>query len=220
MHRTRIKICSICRPEDARLAADAGADAIGLIFHPPSKRNVTPAQAREIVRALPPFVTPVGIFVDATPQHIREVARHAGVTHLQLHGAEPEETIAALADFTLVKAVKVHADTFRADLERWDAIAARHPQLRGLVLETATAESGGTGIPNDWPTIRRVLADRRPHLAIIAAGGLTPDNVGAVIRDIRPHAVDVSSGVEEAVRVKSAIKVTRFIDAVRTADAG
>jgi phosphoribosylanthranilate isomerase len=216
--RTRVKICSICRVDDARLAADAGADAIGLILHPPAKRYVPPDLARDIVRALPPFVTPVGVFVDAPAAHMRELARHIGLTHLQLHGSEPEDLIASLPDFTLVKAVKVYPATFPADLARWDAVATRHPQLRAVLLETPTQEAGGTGVENDWRTIRAAIQHHPPRLSIIAAGGLRPDTVAAVVQSLRPHAVDVSSGVEESVGKKSPQKVRDFVDAVAHAN--
>jgi phosphoribosylanthranilate isomerase len=218
--RTRIKICSICRPADARLAAGAGADAVGMILHPPSKRNVEIDAARTIVQTLPPFVTPVGVFVDAGADRVREVARAIGLRHVQLHGQESEADIAALPEFAVVKAVKVAGHAFRQELARWEDIATRHPNLLGIVLETAgTDHAGGTGVANDWTLIADVLASHHGRLSVIAAGGLKPDTVADVVRRLRPFAVDVSSGVEESLGQKSAEKVAAFVAAVRAADA-
>lgn len=219
VRRTRVKICSICRPEDARLAADAGADAIGMIFHPPSKRNVGVDAAREIVHALPPFVTPVGVFVDAGVGRVGEVARAVGLRHIQLHGDEDESQIAELGEFAVVKAVKVEGAAFRNELVRWESIASRRPNLRGIVLETGgTGQAGGAGVANDWALIADVLGTARTTLSIIAAGGLRPETVADVVRRVRPYGVDVSSGVEHVVREKSAEKVAAFVRAVHAAD--
>lgn len=190
-----------------------------MIFHPPSKRNVAVDVAQEIVHALPPFVTPVGVFVDARVEWVREVARAVGLRHIQLHGDEGEGEIAELREFAVVKAVKVEGPRFRDELARWEDIGRRHPNLRGIVLETGgTGQAGGTGVANNWALIADVLASARTTLAIIAAGGLRPESVGDVVRRIRPHAVDVSSGVEQGVGQKSAEKVAAFVAAVRTAD--
>ena len=221
MHRTRVKICGIGHVEDALAAARAGADAIGLVFHPAASRNVSPQRAGEILSALPPFVTPVGLFVDADPTKVRETARALGLRHLQLHGHESPELVAELRDFTIIKALRVDAATFGSELESWrKAIAAlRLVHLQGFVLESAGA-AGGTGKPNDWETIRRHRQRGDfvglPHL--IAAGGLTPDSVAAVVRDLRPWAVDVSSGVESAPGRKSPEMIEAFIRAVRCAE--
>lgn len=205
--------------EDALLAARAGADAIGLIFHPPAKRNVSIERAEEIVRVLPPFITPVGLFVDASLERIREVALRVGLRHVQLHGNEPAEMVAKLREFTVLKAVRVKAETFGAELESWrgQIRKLRLEHLQGLVLETA-GSSGGSGVANDWQTVNRHRQRGDliglPHL--IAAGGLTPDTVAQVVRDLHPWAVDVSSGVEEQLGRKSAQKVEAFVQAVRS----
>lgn len=223
MGRTRIKICGVCRPGDALSAAEAGADAIGLVFHPPARRNVTVEQARAILTALPPFVTPVGLFVDAATESIRQVTGTLGLRHVQLHGDEPPAQVAELAPLTVIKAVPVDRETFPQALARWrDAIhSLRLTNLRGLVLETAhTGKPGGTGIANDWEAVRvAIRAGQFEGLpTVIAAGGLRPETVGAVVRDLRPWAVDVSSGVEEALREKSREKVEAFVRAVREAE--
>jgi len=222
--RTRIKICGITRPEDAVAAADAGADAIGLVFHSPAPRYVTMDRARQILSVLPPFVTPVGLFVDAAAEHVREVAANLGLRHVQLHGQESPERVAALDPLVVIKAIRVERGAFADTIARWKAAlrSRRLNNLSGLVLETAgTAQAGGTGIANDWATVRRHRAagDFVGLPAIIAAGGLTPDTVAAVVRDVRPWAVDVSSGVEDAPGRKSVVRVRAFVAAGRSADA-
>lgn len=220
--RTRIKICGIGRPEDAAAAAAAGADAIGLVFHPPAPRCVTVDRAREILAALPAFVTPVGVFVDAPIETVRQTASALGVRYVQLNGHEPPEVVVALAPLVVIKAVRVDAD-FGATLAAWrDAVRSlRLTNLKGLVLETAgTGRAGGTGVANDWETVRRHRAagDFDGVPPVIAAGGLTPETVAAVVRDVRPWAVDVSSGVEDVPGRKSVDRIHAFVGAVREAD--
>ncbi len=224
MSRTRIKICGVTRVEDAVDAAAAGADAIGLVFHPPASRNISLDTARAILAALPPFVTPVGLFVDAASQHIREVCAALSLRHVQLHGHETPAQVKDLAPLRIIKAVRVSPDTFADELNGWrEAIGVHHlSNLTGLVLETSgTKQAGGTGIPNDWTTIQRHLGGNqwRDLPPIIAAGGLTPETVEQVVRMIRPFAVDVSSGVESMPGHKSGEKIEAFIRAVGRADA-
>jgi phosphoribosylanthranilate isomerase len=220
--RTRIKVCGVCRPEDA--AAAAGADAIGLVFHPSAPRCVSLDRAGEILAALPAFVTPVGVFVDATADQVRQTARALGLRHVQLNGSESAEVVGQLQDFAVVKAVRVERERFSEMLTAWRAAvkSLRLTNLKGLVLETAgTGRPGGTGVANNWETIRRSRDagnfDGLPP--IIAAGGLTPQTVGAVVRDVRPWAVDVSTGVEDKPGRKSAAKIAAFVESVRLADA-
>ena len=225
MNRTRIKICGVTRPEDAIAAARAGADAIGMAFYEPAPRYVSPERARQILAALPPFVTPVGVFVDASADHVTKVATGLGLRHVQLNGDESPGEVARLRRFAVVKAVRVDRNTFRATLDRWRAAVRdlKLSHLRGLVLEPAhTGQPGGTGVPNDWET---VLAEQRAGgfdglPPLIAAGGLRPETVADVVRGLRPWAVDVSSGVEEVRGIKSAAKLDAFVAAVRDADAG
>ena len=223
IQRTRIKICGVCRPEDAALAASHGADAIGMVFHPPSPRNVSVARAREILAALPPFVTPVGLFVDAPTETILHTADELGLRHIQLHGHETPDHVKALLPLTVIKAVRVERDLFAQTLDGWRKAIRETPlpNLAGFVLETPnTAAPGGTGVPNDWSTI--LAAQQAGAFAnlppIIAAGGLDPQSVGEIVRTVRPYAVDVSSGIEETRGVKSAARVRAFVDAVRAAD--
>lgn len=222
--RTRIKICGIRRPEDALAAARAGADAIGLIFHPAAPRNISVEQAEEILAVLPAFVTPVGVFVDAALPLLQQTAERLGLRHVQLSGDEPTGYVAELRELAVTKAVRVDRAQFGPTLAMW-----RHAvpglgltNLKGLVLETpGTRQPGGTGVANDWRTV--VEYERRGEFfnlpPLIAAGGLTPQTVESVVRDIRPWAVDVSSGVEESRGIKSPEKIAAFVDAVRRADA-
>ncbi|HEV8290812.1 MAG TPA: phosphoribosylanthranilate isomerase [Tepidisphaeraceae bacterium] len=223
MCRTRIKICGITRADDAKAAVAAGADAVGMIFHPPSPRNISIDRAREIVRALSPFVTAVGVFVDALTSRVMEVAAELSLSTVQLNGQEPVERIAQLRKQKLkvIKAVKVDAN-FEKELERWrGAMSLVGDMLAGLVLETGgTQQPGGTGVANDWERIKK-LHDKGAFNGLpplIAAGGLDAKNVKDVVRSLRPWAVDVSSGVESSLGHKSVGMIEDFVIAVRGAD--
>ena len=222
--RTRIKICGVRRPEDASAAARAGADAIGLVFHPPAPRNVSVEQARPILSALPAFVTPVALFVDADPAFVRHVVGELHLRHVQLHGHESPHYVSQFPQLAVIKALRVDPAGFSAALRLWrEAGRAGIPQLKGIVLETpGTAQPGGTGVPNDWSAVREHQArgEFEGLPPVIAAGGLTPETVGPVVRGLRPFAVDVSSGVEEARGVKSPARIDAFVAAVRAADLG
>ena len=223
MARTRIKICGVRRPEDALAAARAGADAIGLVFHAAAPRNISVEQARQILDVLPAFVTPVGVFANPDREFLRDVVGRLHLRHVQLNGEEAPEYVADLKQLAVIKAVRVDA-RFAQALDKWRE-ATRTPgltNLKGLVLETAgTGQAGGSGVANDWAAVRRHQSagafDRLPP--VIAAGGLTPQTVETVVRDVRPWAVDVSSGVEESLGKKSPEKIAAFVDAVRRADA-
>jgi len=222
MHRTRIKICGIMRPEDAAAAAAAGADAIGMAFYAKAARNISIERAKEIFSILPPFVSAVGIFVDAEARYILDVANTLGLRHVQLNGHESPERVIELRGLHAIKAVRVD-ERLSDTLATWRRATAEMnlANLRGIVLETGnTREAGGTGVPNDWSAIQRHrdagAFEALPQL--IAAGGLTPETVGDVVRSIRPWAVDVSSGVEISKGVKSVEKIQAFVRAVREAD--
>jgi phosphoribosylanthranilate isomerase len=206
------------------LAVRAGADAIGLVFHPPAPRSIPLERGREIMRALPPFVTPVGMFVDAAPEAVLESAWAIGMRHVQLNGHELPEQVRALAPLVVIKAIRVARQEFAQTLATWRAAITRLQiaNLAGFVLETAnTGQAGGTGVANDWEAVREARAaglfEGLPP--IIAAGGLRPENVAEVVRSIRPYAVDVSSGVEASLGVKSPEKIAAFAQAVRDVDA-
>jgi phosphoribosylanthranilate isomerase len=195
----RVKICGITRSEDGLAAAAAGADAIGLVFAE-SPRRVTPAQAQAIVRALPPFIKVVGLFVDAADAEIKEVLRQVPLDLIQFHGREsPEQCRAAGRPF--IKAIAMQAGKDIA------VEAARYAEAAGLLFDAYhPVLAGGSGETFDWARVPRDLPQ-----PVILAGGLTPENVAAAVRAVRPYAVDVSSGVEVNKGIKSAEKIVAFI---------
>ena len=209
MRRTRVKICGITRPEDASAAAQAGADAIGLMFYEPSPRYVTPARARAVCAALPPLVSVVGVFVNPQPSEIETVVEGLPVDLLQFHGEEPPELCAGTGK-PYVKAVRVRS---RDDIVN---AAARYTDARALLLDAHhDALWGGTGSRFAWSAVPDDVG--RP---IVLAGGLTPANVAGAIRLVRPFAVDVSGGVESAPGEKDAESIERFMKEVASAEAG
>ena len=206
---TRIKICGVTNADDAWLAAELGADAIGLVFAD-SPRRIEPLQARAIVAALPPFVTPVGVFVNTPRDTLLRAVAESGVRAVQLHG---DETPDALADLP-VPAVKAFRVRSAADLEP----IAQYGRTAAVLLDARVdGQFGGTGQTFDWALAREAQRFGKP---VIVSGGLTPENVGAAIRAARPFAVDVSSGVEITPRRKDPGKLRAFFAAVRAADAG
>ncbi len=205
--RTRIKICGFTRPDDARQAAALGVDAIGLVFYAPSPRAVDIAAAQAIVAALPPFVSSVGLFVDASADRVREVLAQVPLDLLQFHGDESPDHCAQFGRPWL-KAIRMREGI---DLPRE---AERYRGAAGLLLDTYhPGTPGGTGESFAWSRVPRDLA-----LPIVLAGGLTPDNVGEAIAAVRPWAVDLSGGVESAKGIKDAAKMAELVAAVRQAD--
>ncbi len=204
---TRVKICGITRIEDALAAAAAGADAIGLVFYERSPRHVDLVQARAIVRALPPFVGSVALFVDPAPEAVRAVLDGVRPDLLQFHGDEPPPFCRGFG-VPWLKAARVRPGV---DLLQY---AALYADACGLLLD-AWHESahGGTGERFDWS-----LIPRRLPLPVILAGGLGPGNVAEAVRAVRPWAVDVSSGVEQARGIKDAARIQAFMKEVRNAD--
>ena len=208
MANVRVKICGITRVEDALAAAAAGADAIGLVFYARSPRAVSAAQARQIVAALPPFVTSVGLFVDASPCEIEETLDAVPLDLLQFHG---DETPAQCARYRrpYIKALRMREDLDLAAIARDYAGAG----ARGLLLDTYVAGvPGGTGQAFDWTRVPRDLS-----LPLIVAGGLDAANVATAIAASRAYGVDVSGGVEQAKGIKDAAEIVRFVAAVRGA---
>jgi len=202
--RTRIKICGITRVQDARAAAELGADAIGLVFYEPSPRCVTVEQACAIIAALPPFVTVVGLFVDPTRDRVASVLRQCTLNVLQFHGDETPDFCSAFG-LPYIKAARVRPN---ADLVQ---SLSPYTGAQGWLLDAYHDRLyGGTGVPFDWKLIPRGLA--RP---VILSGGLTQENVGAAVRQVRPWAVDVSSGVEAEKGIKNAAKIAAFITGVK-----
>lgn len=201
--RTRVKICGITRVEDALAAIELGADAIGLVFYESSPRHVQLHQAAKIVAALPPFVSVVGLFVDATAEQIREVLTHVRLDVLQFHGDESAEFCRQF-NTPYLKAVRVRPET---NLVQY---ATDYADARALLLDAfAEGIPGGTGHSFDWSLIPKGLT--RP---IILAGGLNAGNVTEAIRQVRPYAVDVSGGVEREKGIKDADKIAAFIRGV------
>lgn len=206
--RTRIKICGITRVQDAQAAVELGADAVGLVFYAPSPRSVGAEQAREIIAAIPPFVTVVGLFVDPRRDLVESVLRQCPLSLLQFHGDE-EPGFCAAFGLPYIKAARVKAD---ADLIQY---LSPYASAQGWLLDAYHDRLyGGTGASFDWKLIPRGLA--RP---VILSGGLTPENVGAAVRQVRPWAVDVSSGVEAAKGIKDAAKIAAFITGVKNESA-
>ncbi|MCD6404292.1 MAG: phosphoribosylanthranilate isomerase [Planctomycetes bacterium] len=203
--RVRAKICGIMRVEDALAAVQAGADAVGFVFAE-SPRRVTPEEASRIVSILPPFVCPVGVFVDAASGEVQRTAREVGLHCVQLAGGESPEYIGKLAGLTVIKTIHVAGSE---DVER----AARYEDA-WILLDTASAKAaGGTGEVFPWRYAAGLAAARQ----VILAGGLGPCNVAQAIDEVRPWGVDVSSGVETSPGIKDAGKIRDFIAAVRSA---
>ncbi len=206
MSRTRIKICGLTRSEDVLAAVNAGADAIGLVFYPPSPRYVSIEQAQRLAQDVPPFVSLVGLFVNATPEEVHAVLAAVPLTLLQFHGDE-DEAYCRQFDRPYIKAARVQPGLNLLEY------AASFPSARGLLLDAFVEGYGGGGKTFDWSLIPSHLS-----LPVILSGGLEPANVTAAIEAVKPAAVDVSSGVEQAKGIKDAGKITAFIAGVHKAD--
>lgn len=203
---TKVKVCGITGFEDAVMALELGADALGFNFHPPSPRYIRPAEAAAIIRRLPPFAVTVGVFVNLPADAVARAAEASGVGVLQLHGDETPGTCRALARWPLVKALRIGGEGVPGGLEGYP--------VGSFLLDARDGELyGGTGKTFDW-TLARSVARIRP---VILAGGLRADNVSEAIRVARPYAVDVCSGVESAPGVKDARALAQFMKEVRDA---
>jgi phosphoribosylanthranilate isomerase len=206
MSNVRSKICGITRIEDALAAAEAGADAIGFVFYAKSPRAVDVRQARAIIAELPPFVTTVGLFVNASRCELNEILEVVPLDLLQFHGDETPQDCEGYHR-PWIKALRVRPGD---DLE---AACQRYSGARGILLDTYVAGvPGGTGEAFDWS-----LVPERLSKPIILAGGLSADNVGQAMAQVRPYAVDVSGGVEQAKGIKEAAKIEAFMRAVKQA---
>ena len=205
----QIKICGVTNAPDALAAVDAGAEMLGFNFYRASRRFIEPVEAAAIIRRVRErgSVRCVGVFVDAEPEEIREIAAATGADAVQLHGNEGPEYCHTLRPLCVIKALRVHAG--------FDPAVAREFACDTILLDTwHPNERGGTGAAFDWA----VAAEIRENVdQLILAGGLTPANVAAAIRQVQPNAVDVCSGVEETPRRKSAARMREFIGAVRVA---
>jgi len=206
--RTRVKICGITQAEDGRAAAKAGADAIGLVFYDQSPRCVDILQAQAICGALPPFVTVVALFVNASREWVSAVLDALPIDLLQFHGAESAHDCEGFGR-PYIKAIAMQAGVDPLQTMR------RYPGASGFLLDAYQPDThGGSGIAFDWR--RMPVGSEKPA---ILAGGLTPDNVAQAVALTRPYAVDVSSGVEVAKGIKSADKIEAFIRGVERGDA-
>jgi len=203
----RVKICGITNSEDAQLCVEAGADALGFIFVEGTPRYVGPAEARAIIVGLPPFVTPVGVFWDHAPGHVKAVAEECGLRALQFHGDEPPERLAGY-QLPIIKTIKV------ARAEDLDAMS-RYRVSAFLLDSPARWSEGEARAPIQWELARRAAASR----LIILSAGLTADTVAAAVRVARPFAVDVNSGVEAAPGKKDPDRVRRFIASAKSTGA-
>ena len=207
--RTRVKICGITRTQDARAAADAGADAIGLVFYPRSPRFLSVDRALEIRDALPPFVQTVALFVNPDAAQVAQVIGRVKPSLLQFHG---EEAPRFCEEFGLpyVKACRVKSGIAQGDLLEYLRPFSR---AAAWLLDSHVAEYGGVGERFDWS-----LAPAVHERPLILSGGLSPENVAGAVRRVQPWGVDVSSGVESAKGIKDARKIAAFIAEVRNAN--
>ncbi len=202
---TRIKICGLTRTQDVQVAVDAGADAIGLVFYAPSPRHVELSQAAALARSVPPFVSIVGLFVNADPAMVRETLAAVPIHLLQFHGDEDEAYCSQFAR-PYIKAARVRPGM---DLVQY---ASRFPSAQALLLDAFVDGYGGGGKVFDWSLIPADIG--KP---IILSGGLDAANVAEAVARVRPAAVDVSSGVEASRGIKDAEKIRDFVAAVRAA---
>lgn len=203
--RTKVKICGLTRLPDALAAVEAGADALGFMFFTGSKRHIAPATAAQIIRALPPFVAKVGVFVNASAETVRATIAECGLDTLQFHGEETPEFCRQFAPLKVVKAFRIqNADSLKPlpeyAVDAW------------LLDSYVAGQRGGTGEKFNWDLAAQAKELGRP---VILAGGLTPENVADAVQQVWPYGVDVSSGVESAPGQKDAELVRRFVEIVR-----
>lgn len=207
MQRTRIKICGITRPEDARAVVDAGADAIGLVFYPPSPRAVSIQQAQEVVADVPAFVTVTALFVNPSVEEVQSVLDGVRIDLIQFHGDEDDDFCRQFGR-PYIKALRIRQ---ASDVV---ALCLRFPGALAVLLDSyKPGVPGGTGETFDWS-----LVPSTPPKPIILAGGLDPENVNHAIDVVHPFALDVSGGVEAAKGIKDHGKITAFVNEVYRVD--
>lgn len=203
--RTRVKICGITRPEDALVAVNCGVDALGLVFYPASPRALSIPQALELCRKIPVFVSKVGLFVDAEAAAVEAIIEQVPLNYLQFHGEE-DEAFCASFGMPYIKAIRVKPDLNL--IEAFDA----YKSAAGFLLDAWHPDlAGGTGEVFDWSLLADMQSIDKP---LILAGGLNHSNVSTAINQLKPYAVDVSSGVEEQPGIKSAQKIKQFVEEV------
>lgn len=203
---TKIKICGVTNLNDAKIAVDYGADAIGFVFAE-SIRNVSSEKVKAIVRKLPPFVTFVGLFVNETARNIEGTCRYCGLNAIQLHGSEPPGFLDKLKRHKIIKAFRIRNEKDIIPINKYKADAV-------LLDGYAKDRFGGTGATFDWKIVKRLKTSK----PVIIAGGLTYLNVSSAIKIVRPYGVDVSSGVESKPGKKDRELIKKFIDAVKMVD--
>jgi phosphoribosylanthranilate isomerase len=216
--RPRIKICGLTRTEDVHQAVRLGADALGLVFYPPSPRYVDVERAAHLVATVPPFVSMVGLFVNTNSEILRSTVARVPISILQFHGDESPERCAELAesvDRPFLRAYRIGAQTQPQDLLECETQYRQASRwFAGLLLDTYVEQYGGSGKVFDWSVIPKELAPR-----VVLSGGLNACNVTEALRQVRPYALDVSSGVEAAKGVKDPHKMHAFFSAAyRAAD--
>jgi phosphoribosylanthranilate isomerase len=196
---TKVKICGLTNLEDALVAAEAGADALGFVLYPRSPRCIKPTAVQEIIRQLPPYVTTVGVFANTGAKEMLDVLESCGLDFAQLQGDEPPSVCKRLGS-KVVKAIRVK--------DRESLATMKSYSVRAFVLDTYTKENfGGTGKMFDWD----LAVEAKQYGRIILAGGLNPENVEEAIRKVRPYGVDVSSGIEQRIGKKDPEKIRQFI---------
>jgi phosphoribosylanthranilate isomerase len=205
--RTRVKICGITREQDLDAAVAAGADALGFVFYPQSPRFLGLRRAADLVRRVPPFVARVGLFVNPDPAVLVETLAEVGIDLIQFQGDE-DPAFCEQFGHPYLKVARMRPGLDLVEFAR------AYPSARGLLLDAYVESYGGAGQKFDWSLVPKSLP-----LPVVVAGGLTGENVGEAIRQLRPWGVDVSSGVEVAKGIKDAAKIAAFIAAVKTADA-
>jgi phosphoribosylanthranilate isomerase len=208
MGRTRIKICGIKDADTALAAARAGADAVGFIFVRNSPRFIDPDDAQDIMFALPPMVSTVGVFMNHSPDAFMDIEERCPTTHTQLHGNENEQMVQQCGP--AIKAIRYSEETIAADLKKWGECE----DVEALLID---GPAPGEGVAFKWEMLPPLL--KGVEIPVILAGGLTPENVGEAIRVVKPFGVDVSSGVERERGVKDPALIEAFCAAVRRADA-
>ena len=196
---TRIKICGITNLNDAQVAVNAGASALGFIFHKKSPRYISPSKVRPIVEALPPFVTPVGVFVDTNEHAVRDICRLARISTVQFHGEESPGYCKRFKHFKIIKAFRVS--------EVFDFKTVLQYKVDAYLFDTfADDAAGGTGKAFNWDLLKNYTFDK----PVILSGGLNPENVRQAIEALHPYAVDVSSGVEKSPGIKDYRLINTF----------
>jgi len=216
-HRTRIKICGLTRPQDVQAAAGAGADALGFVFYEKSPRHVNAEQARALIAHIPPFIATVGLFVNASADEVAQVLATAPISLLQFHGDESVGQCCETASRVrrpFLRAVRVKADMHPADLIEYERqYRSSSEWFAGLLLDAFVEGYGGGGKVFDWSLIPKEIAPR-----LVLSGGLNAQNATDAVAQVRPWAVDVSSGVESGKGIKDIARIADFIGAVRSAD--